>query len=95
MKEPSKQAMASLRKEDQQIEVSFSILTIDHSNDNEITKKIATAINLQLTTTTPSNASAATIAIIAIDVFVVPSSCDDDLWFIFLFGKSMKNLFSS
>ncbi len=50
MKEPSKQTVGALRKEDEQIEASFTTLTIDHSNNNEIIKKIATAINVQLST---------------------------------------------
>ncbi len=50
MKEPSKQTIRHLRKEDEQIEVSFATLTVDHSNDNEIIQKIATTINVQLST---------------------------------------------
>jgi hypothetical protein len=49
MKEPSKiQPEKALQKEDEQIEVSFATLTIDDSNNNEIAKKIATTINVQL-----------------------------------------------
>jgi ABC-type uncharacterized transport system fused permease/ATPase subunit len=52
MKEPSKQTVGALRKEeDEQVEASFTTLTIDHSNNNEIIKKIATIINVQLSTT--------------------------------------------
>jgi hypothetical protein len=52
MKEPSrKQTEKALQKEDEQIEVSFATLTIDNSNDNEIIKKIATTINVQLSST--------------------------------------------
>jgi hypothetical protein len=52
MKEPSKkQTEKALQKEDEQIEVSFATLTIDNPNDNEIIKKIATAINVQLSST--------------------------------------------
>ena len=48
--EPSQQNLGALRKEDEQIEATFTTLTIDHSNNNEIIKKIATAINVQLST---------------------------------------------
>jgi ABC-type uncharacterized transport system fused permease/ATPase subunit len=52
MKEPSKiQTEKALQKEDEQIEVSFATLTIDNSNNNEIAKKIATTINVQLSAT--------------------------------------------
>nr|MDQ3969807.1 RNA helicase domain-containing protein [Thermoproteota archaeon] len=51
MKEPSKQTLRALQKEDEQIEVSFTTLTIDSSNDNKIIQKIATAINVQLSAT--------------------------------------------
>jgi hypothetical protein len=41
MKEPSKQTVRALRKEeDEQIEVSFTTMTIDHPNNNEIAKKL-------------------------------------------------------
>ncbi|HEU4444427.1 MAG TPA: adenylate/guanylate cyclase domain-containing protein [Nitrososphaeraceae archaeon] len=48
MTETSKLTVGHLRKEDEQIEVSFDTLIIDHSNHDEIIKKIATAINVQL-----------------------------------------------
>jgi hypothetical protein len=40
MKEPSKQTLRALQKEDGQIEVSYTTLTIDSSNDNKIIQKI-------------------------------------------------------
>jgi ABC-type uncharacterized transport system fused permease/ATPase subunit len=51
MKEPSKQTIRLLQKEYEQIEVSFITLAIDHPNYDEIIKKIAAAINVQLSTT--------------------------------------------
>jgi hypothetical protein len=51
MTETSKLAVGHLRKEDERIEVSFATLTTDGSNNNEIIRKIATAINVQLSTT--------------------------------------------
>jgi ABC-type uncharacterized transport system fused permease/ATPase subunit len=42
--------VTALQKEDEQIEVSFATLTIDSSKNNEIIQKIATTINVQLST---------------------------------------------
>jgi hypothetical protein len=55
MKEVSKQTIRHLRKEDEQIEVSFAILTIDRSNYSQIIQKIATIINVQLSTEAGQN----------------------------------------
>ena len=55
MKELSKQTIRHLRKEDEQIEVSFAILTIDRSNYSQIIQKIATIINVQLSTEAGQN----------------------------------------
>jgi hypothetical protein len=51
MTETSKPTVGRLQKEDEQIEVSFATLTIDHSKDSQIIRKIATIINVQLSTT--------------------------------------------
>src|SRR5919106_1141044 len=55
MKELSKQTIRHLRKEDEQIEVSFSTLTIDRSNYSQIIQKIPTIINVQLSTAAGHN----------------------------------------
>jgi class 3 adenylate cyclase len=51
LKEASKLTIGRLQKEDERIEVSFATLTIDHSKNNKIIKKIATTINVRLSTT--------------------------------------------
>jgi hypothetical protein len=55
MKEPSKQTVRHLQKEDEQIEVSFATLTIDRSNYSQIIQKIATIINVRLSTEAEQN----------------------------------------